>query len=156
MNEIVQMSLTEVADAIRTKKVSSVEATQACIAQAEKWQPKINAYVTFDPDGALAQAKQADADLAKGTVRGALHGVPLAHKDLFYRKGKRITCASKILGNLTADHDATVLSRLATAGAVHLGGLNMSELAVGAAGRNEHFGHCRNPWNPDHITGGSS
>ncbi|MEQ9449072.1 MAG: amidase, partial [Rhodospirillaceae bacterium] len=140
MNDIVQMSLTEVADAIRSKKVSAVEATQACIAQAEKWQPKINAYVSFDPDGALEQAKQADADLAAGNVRGSLHGVPLAHKDLFYRKGRRITCASKILGNLVADYDATVLQRLAAAGALHLGGLNMSELAVGAGGRNEHFG----------------
>ena len=156
MSDIVQMSLTEVADAIRSKKVSAVEATQACIDQIDKWQPKVNAFVTYDPDGALSQAKQADADLAKGNARGPLHGVPLAHKDLFYRKGTRITCASKILGNLTADYDATVLRRLADAGAVHLGGLNMSELAMGAAGRNEHFGHCRNPWNPDHITGGSS
>ncbi|MDA0367243.1 MAG: amidase [Proteobacteria bacterium] len=156
MSGIVQMSLTEVADAIRSKKISAVEATQACIDQIDKWQPKVNAFVTYDPDGALSQAKQADADLAKGNARGPLHGVPLAHKDLFYRKGTRITCASKILGNLTADYDATVLRRLADAGAVHLGGLNMSELAMGAAGRNEHFGHCRNPWNPDHITGGSS
>jgi len=156
MSDIVQMSLTEVADAIRSKKVSAVEATQACIDQIDKWQPKVNAFVTYDPDGAISQAKQADADLAKGNARGPLHGVPLAHKDLFYRKGTRITCASKILGNLMADYDATVLRRLADAGAVHLGGLNMSELAMGAAGRNEHFGHCRNPWNPGHITGGSS
>ncbi len=156
MNDIVNMSMTEVADAIRSKKVSSVEVTQACIDQSEAWQPKVNAFVTFDPEGALAQAKAADADLAKGNVRGSLHGVPLAHKDLFYRKGTRITCGSKILGDLVADYDATVLRRLADQGAVHLGGLNMSELAMGAAGRNEHFGHCRNPWNPNHNTGGSS
>ena len=156
MSDLVNMSMTEVADAIRSKKVSSVEATQACIDHTEKWQPKVNAFITFDPEDALAQAKQADADLAKGNVRGALHGVPLAHKDLFYRKGRRITCGSKILGNLVADHDATVLRRLVDEGAVHLGGLNMSELAMGAAGRNEHFGHARNPWNPDHNTGGSS
>jgi len=156
MSDILDMSLTEVADAIQAKTVSSVEATQACIDQVAAWQPKINAFVSFDAEDALAQAKAADADLAAGKVRGPLHGVPLAHKDLFYRTGKRVTCASKILGDLTPDYDATVLRRLAGAGALHLGGLNMSELAMGAAGRNEHFGHCRNPWNPDHITGGSS
>ena len=156
MNDIVGMTLTEVASAIQSKKVSSVEVTQACIAQVEAWQPSTNAFISFDPEDALDQAKAADADLAAGNVRGPLHGVPLAHKDLFYRDGKRTTCASKILGDLTPDYDATVLRRLADAGALHLGGLNMSELAMGAAGRNEHFGHCRNPWNPDHITGGSS
>jgi aspartyl-tRNA(Asn)/glutamyl-tRNA(Gln) amidotransferase subunit A len=156
MSDIVEMSLTEVADAIQRKKVSSVEATQACIDQIEAWQPQVNAFISFDPKDALEQAKAADDDLAGGSVRGPLHGVPLAHKDLFYRDGKRTTCASKILGDLTPDYDATVLRRLADSGALHLGGLNMSELAMGAAGRNEHFGHCRNPWNPDHITGGSS
>ncbi|MDA0369260.1 MAG: amidase [Proteobacteria bacterium] len=156
MNSIVEMSLTEVANAIQTKKVSSVEATQACIDQVLAWQPKVNAFISFDPEDALDQAAAADADLAVGSVRGPLHGVPLAHKDLFYRDGKRTTCASKILGDLTPDYDATVLRRLTDAGALHLGGLNMSELAVGAAGRNEPFGHCRNPWNTDHITGGSS
>jgi aspartyl-tRNA(Asn)/glutamyl-tRNA(Gln) amidotransferase subunit A len=156
MNSIVEMSLTEVANAIQAKKISSVEATQACIDQVLAWQPKVNAFISFDPEDALDQAAAADADLAVGSVRGRLHGVPLAHKDLFYRAGKRTTCASKILGDLTPDYDATVLRRLTDAGALHLGGLNMSELAVGAAGRNEPFGHCRNPWNPDHITGGSS
>lgn len=156
MSAIVDMSLTEVADAIRSKKISAREATEACIGQIEAWQPAINAFITFDPEGALAQADAADAELAKGNVRGSLHGVPLAHKDLFYRKGTRITCGSKVLGDLVADHDATVLRRLADAGALHLGGLNMSELAMGAAGRNEHFGHARNPWNPAHNTGGSS
>jgi aspartyl-tRNA(Asn)/glutamyl-tRNA(Gln) amidotransferase subunit A len=156
MNNIVEMSLTEVANAIQTKKVSSVEATQACIDQISAWQPKVNAFISFDPEDALDQAKAADVALAGGNVWGSLHGVPLAHKDLFYRDGKRTTCASKVLGDLMPDYDATVLRRLTDAGALHLGGLNMSELAIGAAGRNEHFGHCRNPWDPDHITGGSS
>lgn len=104
MSDIVEMSLTEAADAIQSKKVSSVEATQACIDQVEAWQPKVNAFISFDPEDALEQAKAADDDLAVGSVRGPLHGVPLAHKDLFYRDGKRTTCASKILGDLTPDY----------------------------------------------------
>ena len=81
MNNIVEMSVTEVANAIQTKKVSSVEATQACIDQISAWQPKVNAFISFDPEDALDQAKAADVALAGGNVWGSLHGVPLAHKE---------------------------------------------------------------------------
>lgn len=153
---LTDLDLVEVAAAIRARELSSVEVTEACIAAAEASAARINAYVRLDAESALAEARAADARLGRGEEVGPLHGVPLAHKDLFFRAGKPITCASKVLNGFTADYDATVTARLASAGAVYLGGLNMAEVAVGAAGRNEHYGHCRNPWNPDYITGGSS
>ena len=91
-----------------------------------------------------------------GRAIGPLHGVPLAHKDMFYRAGEVCTCGSKIRADFVPDHTATVLTRLDAAGGIELGRLNMAEFAMGPTGHNEHFGRCRNPWNPDYITGGSS
>ena len=82
--------------------------------------------------------------------------MPLAHKDMFYRAGEVCTCGSKIRREFVPDHTATVLTRLDAAGAIEIGHLNMAEFAMGPTGHNEHYGRCRNPWNPDHITGGSS
>lgn len=149
-------SLVEVAEAILGKDVSCLEVTQACLTRAETHQPTLNCFISLEADEAGRQAKEADTALARGDVRGPLHGVPLAHKDLLYRAGKVATCGSRILGEFVPDYTATVLERLSAAGAVNLGTLNMAEIALGASGRNEHFGHCRNPWNPDHVTGGSS
>ena len=154
--DVLAMSLTEVADAIRQRTVSSEEVTRACIDQAEATQPSTNAFISLEAEEALAAARKLDEELAQGRVRGPLHGVPLAHKDMFYRQGRVVTCGSAIRRNYVPDVTATVLSRLEAAGAVHLGGLNMSEFAGGPTGHNEHFGDCCNPWNPAHITGGSS
>ena len=85
-----------------------------------------------------------------------LHGVPLAHKDMFYRAGHVTTCGSRIRKDFVPDHDSTALARLHGAGAIYLGGLNMAEFATGPTGHNEHWGDCRNPWNQAHISGGSS
>lgn len=156
MSALTDLSLTEVAAAIRAKKASAVEVTQAAIDRAQAVQPRLNCFLALEPDAALAEARKLDDEMARGKVRGALHGVPLAHKDLFYRAGKRMTAASRILGDHVPTYTSSLLDRLAKAGAVTIGTLTMSEIAVGAMGRNETFGHCRNPWNPDHITGGSS
>ena len=156
MTDPTHMSLIEAADAVAAKQISARELTQACIARAETLQPTLNCFISLDPEGALAEADLADAAQARGDALGPLHGVPLAHKDMYYRKGKISTCGSKIRKDFKPDVTATVISRLADAGAVHMGGLNMSEFAVGPFGHNEHWGHCRNPWNPDHVTGGSS
>ncbi|MBT5664247.1 MAG: amidase [Rhodospirillaceae bacterium] len=156
MTDPTHMSLIEAADAVAAKQISARELTQACIARAETLQPTLNCFISLDPEGALAEADLADAAQARGDALGPLHGVPLAHKDMYYRKGRVSTCGSKIRKDFKPDVTATVISRLADAGAVHMGGLNMSEFAVGPFGHNEHWGHCRNPWNPDHVTGGSS
>jgi aspartyl-tRNA(Asn)/glutamyl-tRNA(Gln) amidotransferase subunit A len=150
------MSLAQAAQAIRARRLSSVEATRAALARIERWQPRLNCFIALDADGALKQAAALDAELARGRIRGALHGVPLAHKDMFYRAGRISTCGSEIRRHWRATATATVLERLDAAGAVDLGTLNMSEFAAGPTGHNEHFGHCRNPFNPAHVTGGSS
>jgi len=150
------LTLAQAASAIRTRQLSSVEATKAALARIERWQPRLNCFIAVDAEGALKQAAALDAELARGRVRGPLHGVPLAHKDMFYRAGRVSTCGSEIRRRWRASITATVLTRLDEAGAVDLGALNMSEFATGPTGHNEHFGHCRNPFNPAHITGGSS
>jgi aspartyl-tRNA(Asn)/glutamyl-tRNA(Gln) amidotransferase subunit A len=156
MNDIVAMTLAEVSAAIRQRQLSSLEATKACVAWIEQCQPLTNAFISLEAETALAQAAQADLEIAAGRSRGPLHGVPLAHKDMFYRSGKVSTCGSKVCRDRVATVTATVHERLTTAGALYLGGLNMSEFAAGPTGHNEYFGHCRNPWNPAHVTGGSS
>lgn len=149
-------SLTDAADAIRGGHISSVELTRSCLDRITAAQDHLNCFVHVHADEALAAARAADEELAAGRVRGPLHGVPLAHKDCYYREGRLSTCGSSIRGQHIANTTATVLSRLDAAGALDLGGLHMSEWAFGPTGHNEHFGPCRNPWNTDHITGGSS
>lgn len=154
--ELLHMSLTEVAEAIRRKKVSSVEVTQACIERAQRLQPEINCFISLEAEDALKGARKADQASRRGVKRGPLHGVPLAHKDMYYRAGKVSTCGTRILRDYRPGVTATVVERLAAAGAIWLGGLNMAEFAANPTGHNDHWGHCRNPWNPAHMTGGSS
>jgi aspartyl-tRNA(Asn)/glutamyl-tRNA(Gln) amidotransferase subunit A len=149
-------SLVEAADAIRSGRVSSTELTSACLDRIASTRDKLNCFVHLHAEEALSAARTADQELAAGRPRGSLHGVPLAHKDCYYREGRLSTCGSSIRGQHIADSTATVLSRLDAAGALDLGGLHMSEWAFGPTGHNEHFGPCRNPWNPAHISGGSS
>jgi aspartyl-tRNA(Asn)/glutamyl-tRNA(Gln) amidotransferase subunit A len=150
------MSLTSVAQAIAQKRVSSREATQSCLDRIQQWQPRLNAFMTIEAEEALAAADAADTALAKGNSRGALHGVPLAHKDMYYDAGKIVTCGSKIRRDWVATTTATALQRLKDAGTVRLGSLQMVEFAYGPTGHNAHYGPVHNPWAFDHITGGSS
>src|SRR5262245_56198067 len=150
------MSLTAVAKAIAEKQVSSREVTQSCLDRIAKWNPKLNAFMAIEAEDALKAADGADAALAKGGPKGALHGVPLAHKDMYYDKGKVVTCGSKIRKDFVATTTSTALQRLKDAGTVRLGSLQMVEFAYGPTGHNPHYGAVRNPWNTDHITGGSS
>jgi aspartyl-tRNA(Asn)/glutamyl-tRNA(Gln) amidotransferase subunit A len=156
MTDLGEFDLLALAAAIRARKISAREATEACLAALEAAQPRLNTVIRFDAEDALAAAEAADRALARGEARGPLHGVPLAHKDMFYRAGKVATCGSKIRRDFVPDRTATVLQRLDAAGALQLGALNMAEFAYGPSGHNAHFGHCRNPWSPEHITGGSS
>ena len=150
------MSLTAVANAIATKKLSSREVTQSCLDRIAKWQPKLNAFMAIEAEDALKAADAADAALAKGGAKGVLHGVPLAHKDMYYDKGKVVTCGSKIRKDFVATTTSTALQRLKDAGTVRLGSLQMVEFAFGPTGHNPHYGPVRNPWHVDHVTGGSS
>ena len=150
------MTLSEVAANIAARKVSSREATQNCLERLERLGPALNAVAALDPEAALRAADAADAELAAGRARGALHGVPLAHKDMFYRAGRPSACGSKILADFVPEVTATALARLDGAGALDIARLNMVEFALGTTGHNEITGAVRNPWNPAHITGGSS
>jgi aspartyl-tRNA(Asn)/glutamyl-tRNA(Gln) amidotransferase subunit A len=150
------LSLSEVAQAIAQKHLSSREATQSCLDRIAQWQPRLNAFMAIEADEALAAADKADAALAKGASRGALHGVPLAHKDMYYDAGKVVTCGSRIRRDFVATTTATALQRLKDAGTIRLGSLQMVEFAYGPTGHNAHYGAVHNPWGIDHITGGSS
>jgi aspartyl-tRNA(Asn)/glutamyl-tRNA(Gln) amidotransferase subunit A len=150
------MSLTSVAKAIAEKRVSSREVTKSCLDRIVQWQPRLNAFMAIEAEEALAAADAADAALANGKSGGALHGVPLAHKDMYYEAGKVVTCGSKIRRDFVATTTSTALQRLKDAGTIRLGSLQMSEFAYGPTGHNAHYGAVHNPWAVDHITGGSS
>jgi len=112
--------------------------------------------MAIESEAALKAADQADAALARGESRGPLHGVPLAHKDMYYDAGKVVTCGSAIRRDFVATSTSTALQRLKDAGAIRLGSLQMAEFAYGPTGHNAHYGPVHNPFAPDHITGGSS
>ncbi len=116
---------------------------EACRERIARWQPRINAFIRIE-------------DKPRGGGGGPLAGVPLAHKDMFYRTGQVSNCGSKIRRGWVASETSTALERLDAAGALQIGTLNMAEFAYGPTGHNEHWGDCCNPWNPDYITGGSS
>ena len=136
--------------------MSSLEATENCLAGLERHGPALNCVAGIEPEAALEAARVADAELAAGRARGALHGVPLAHKDMFYRAGRVSACGSRILADFVPEVTSTALARLDGAGALDIARLNMVEFALGTTGHNEITGAVRNPWNPAHVTGGSS
>ena len=154
--DVTDHTLCGLADAIRARRVSAVETMEATLARIDRAQPLVNAFIAIDGDRAVDAARRADAALSRGDEAPPLLGVPLAHKDLLYRKGRVSTCGSKIRRDAVANITATALERLDAAGAIEVGTLNMAEFAAGGTGHNEHFGDCRNPWNTDHAPGGSS
>src|SRR5215475_12960893 len=115
------MSLTAVAKAIADKRISSRETTQSCLHRILEWEPHLNAFMAVESDAALKAADEADAELAKGRSRGALHGVPLAHKDMYYKAGKVVTCGSVLRRDFVVWTTSTALQRLKDAGQVRLG-----------------------------------
>ncbi len=150
------MSLTAVAKAIADKQVSSHEVTRSCLHRIAQWQPKLNAFMTIEAEAALKAADEADAALARGQSRGPLHGVPLAHKDMYYDAGHVVTCGSLIRRDFVASTTSTALQRLKDAGTIRLGSLGMAEFAYGPTGHNYHYGAVHNPWKFGYVTGGSS
>ena len=150
------LSLTSVAQAIAQKRFSSREVTKSCLDRIAQWQPRLNAFMAIEANTALSAADAADAALAKGKSTGPLHGVPLAHKDMYYDAGHVVTCGSKIRRDFVATTTSTALQRLKNAGTIRLGSLQMVEFAYGPTGHNSHYGAVHNPFALDRITGGSS
>jgi len=156
MTKLAELSARSLAKAIRDKKVSSVEATQTAIAELKACHELTNCIITLEADEALAAAKAADSAIAAGTAKGALAGVPLAHKDMFDRRGKVSSWGARIRSEQPAAEDATAIARFKAAGALQIAALHLTEFAFGPTGHNYVLGHARNPWDPTRITGGSS
>jgi aspartyl-tRNA(Asn)/glutamyl-tRNA(Gln) amidotransferase subunit A len=148
-------SVKELAAALAAGRVSSVELTRAFLDRIAQAQAGLNAFITVDPERSLAQARAADARIARGEG-GPLTGIPVAHKDLFCAQGWLTTCGSRMLANFVAPYDAHVVERFDRAGAVLLGKTNMDEFAMGSSSESSHYGPVRNPWNPAYVPGGSS
>ena len=149
-----EKSLSEHASALASKAISAVELAQLYLKRIEGARD-LNAFIQVEPDLTLAQAREADARLARGEGT-ALTGVPVAHKDVFVTRGWRSTAGSKMLANYASPFDATVVERLAQAGMVTLGKTNMDEFAMGSSNENSAFGPVRNPWDEQAVPGGSS
>lgn len=153
---LINLGLAEAVRAVARGLVTSQALTEASLARIAEWQPKVNAFLKLEGEVALKTAKGVDRARKRGVKLGRLAGVPLAHKDMFYRVGKESSCGSAIRRHWKATETATALQRLDAAGALDLGRLNMAEFAFGPTGHNYHYGHARNPWNTARITGGSS
>ncbi len=149
-------TLAALAARIRAREISPVEVTEACLARIETLGPRLRAFVDVDAESALRTARIREAEVKAGRSRGPLHGVPLAHKDLFVWGGRPAACGTAVPEYFRADQDATAVARLEAAGAISLGRLNLSELAMGPFGDNAHHGDVETPWRPGHGAGGSS
>ncbi|MFT4189891.1 MAG: Asp-tRNA(Asn)/Glu-tRNA(Gln) amidotransferase subunit GatA [Comamonas sp.] len=154
MTELHHMTAAELAAALQRKQVSAVEAARHFLARAER-HTDLGAFLATDPEATLAQARAADARIAAGTA-GALEGVPIAHKDVFVTRDFPTTAGSRMLEGYRSPFDATVVAKLAGAGAVTLGKLNCDEFAMGSANQNSAYGPARNPWDRTRVPGGSS
>lgn len=152
-------SLLSIADAsglLRRKQVSPVELTRVCLSRIEQLNPQINAFITVLEEGALAEARAAEAEIFAGNWRGPLHGIPIGLKDLIDTAGVRTTCGSALFADRVPDEDAEVVLRLKNAGAILIGKQNMQEFAWGGTSASSYFGPVRNPWDNERIAGGSS
>ncbi len=153
---ILSMTAVELSKKIKEKEISVKEAVQASLDQIEAGEKKYNCYVTVDPEGALAQAEAVQKKIDDGELTGPLAGVPMAVKDNICTKGLKTTCSSKILYNFVPPYDAEAADHLKKAGAVILGKTNMDEFAMGSTTETSAFGATKNPWNTEHVPGGSS
>ena len=149
------MSAAEIGRGLRTGKYTSIEVTRHFLERIDRANKSLNAFITVTPERAMADAKRADARIARGEG-GPLTGVPLAHKDIFCTDGVLTSCGSRMLSNFVAPYDATVVERLAAAGMVMLGKTNMDEFAMGSSNETSWYGPVRNPWDGAKVPGGSS
>ncbi len=148
-------TLAELARALRNKECSSVELTRHFLGRIGQLDGRLNSFITVCEEQALAAAAAADQRLQQGEA-GALTGIPFAHKDIFCTQGIKTSCGSKMLDSFIAPYDATVVSRLKTAGAVMLGKTNMDEFAMGSSNETSFYGAVNNPWDTAAVPGGSS
>jgi aspartyl-tRNA(Asn)/glutamyl-tRNA(Gln) amidotransferase subunit A len=153
--ESFRLTIAEAQRLLRSRELSAVELTRACLERIHAVEPRLNAFITVSDEVALAQANDADRRQAAGEAP-ALCGIPLAIKDIYATKGVRTTCASKILESFVPTYDATVIARLRAEGAVFLGKANLDEFGMGSSTENSAFGPTRNPYDLERVAGGSS
>jgi aspartyl-tRNA(Asn)/glutamyl-tRNA(Gln) amidotransferase subunit A len=155
MNDLHQLTISQVHQLLKEKKISAIELTKASLAHLAKMEAKVQACVTTCEDVALEQAKQADKAISSGKIK-PLTGIPALIKDVICTKGIKTTCSSKILENFVPPYDATVIEKLKSSNAIILGKTNMDEFAMGSSTENSAFFPTRNPWDLDRVPGGSS
>ena len=153
---ILDLTALELGKKIKAGEITSPQATEAVIKQIKAVEEQVHSYVTLDEEGAMKRAKEVQAQIEAGTLTGPLAGVPAAIKDNMGTKGMRTTCSSKILENFVPTYTAEAVLNLEKAGAVILGKTNMDEFAMGSTTETSAYGVTRNPWNTEHVPGGSS
>lgn len=153
---ILDLTALELGKKIKAGEITSPQATEAVIKQIKAVEEQVHSYVTLDEEGAMKRAKEVQAQIEAGTLTGPLAGVPAAIKDNMCTKGMRTTCSSKILENFVPAYTAEAVLNLEKAGAVILGKTNMDEFAMGSTTETSYYGVTRNPWNTEHVPGGSS
>ena len=153
---LMQLTAVELGKKIKAGEVSVVEATEAALNAIEAKEDKVNSFVTVDREGALKQAEEVQKKIDAGELTSPLAGVPVAIKDNMCTEGLLTTCSSKILGNFVPTFTSEAVLNLQKAGAVILGKTNMDEFAMGSTTETSAFGETKNPWNTEHVPGGSS
>ena len=154
--DIMSLTAVELGKKIKAKEISVTEATQAYLDQIEKVEADVHSYVTIDKEGALKRAGEVQKLIDDGTLQSPLAGVPVAIKDNMCTKGTRTTCSSKILRGFVPPYSAEAALNLKKAGAILLGKTNMDEFAMGSTTETSAYGVTKNPWNTEHVPGGSS
>lgn len=153
--DLLTATISDLADAIRSKKVSALEVSDFFNARIDRLDPKINSFVSRD-FSAREQARNIDAKIARGEDVGPIAGVPIGIKDMICTQGLRTTAGSKILESFIPPYDATLVQKIKSAGGVIIGKLNLDEFAMGSSNETSAYGVCKNPWNLDYVPGGSS
>ncbi len=148
-------TIAELSAGLKDKQFSSEEITRAFLDRVKKFDPKLNCFITLTEDIALAQAKNADKKIQRGTAT-PLTGIPVAQKDIFCTKNIKTSCGSKMLDNFYSPYDATVIEKMNNVGAIILGKTNMDEFAMGSSNETSFYGPVKNPWDLNTVPGGSS
>jgi aspartyl-tRNA(Asn)/glutamyl-tRNA(Gln) amidotransferase subunit A len=155
-DDLAELDLRSASRAVRSRQLSPINLTRACLARIERLNPRLNAYITVTSESALTEARQAEEEIKDGRWRGPLHGIPIALKDNVDTAGVRTTAASAVFGDRVPSADAEVVQRLRAAGAVFLGKQNLHEFALGTTSAISNAGPVRNPWDLERVAGGSS